>query len=356
MRLFLAHQAPAARHALLAVTRWMSGGAVVCLMLSCGRETKPSPQPEPAKAVDHKTSELAPDGPRSGIPHVTQSAFSSGYPEGEGPRDTPFLSKDSEVGSLVASFFQAAPEQQLEVINRLLSLKSAEALRGVLHISSKLAPGETKSYLCQQLASIDTRDQRDFLLQAIEEVDLDTRRALTQALGARADSAFVLTLVDRFEHAAESRTKSCMLQVLGAVNSRQAIDGLTSLLSEAGTPVSPPVVNVVARVLAQNATAPVVSTLTSRMDRTSDPKDLAELADIIAGIRTPSARSALNYAAKGNRESTLPATRLAAVRALANFPCAESVETLRQLQADGDPNIQNAARMIADKMASILGH
>ncbi|RFC46786.1 MAG: HEAT repeat [Verrucomicrobia bacterium] len=258
--------------------------------------------------------------------------------------------------TLVASFLTAPPEKQMLLIRDLLGLGTTDALGGVLHLSRNLPPGELKSQICQELLRADLSGHRDFLLDSWREIDPDSRRALAQSLGSSADSAFVLKLVDCFESSTDSFTKTSAMQMLRAVTSKEAILGLTGLLADPQKPLSEPLINVATQVVAQQATAPVVNVLTARLDRTTDAKAFAELAEIVAGIRTPSARSALLYAARGNRDATRPATRLTAIRALANYPAAETVETLQQLQNDADPEIRKTAAATTAKILPILGH
>jgi HEAT repeat protein len=265
------------------------------------------------------------------------------------------LPDDPEVASLVSAFLVAEPTQQAALVDQLLQQKSTAALKGVLQISTQLPPGELKSHICRQLSSMEPQESRNVIFESLPKVDSDTRRALAQSLGTHADSAFVLTLIERFDHAPDSRTKSNALQVLKALNSRQAIETLNSVLADPGNQASAPVIKVAAQVVSENATAPIVNTLTARMDRTTDSKELVELADVVSTIRTPASRSALIYAAKGNRDSTRPPTRVAAIRALSNFPSAESMEALRQLQTDPNVDVQTTARQVAEKMQDALG-
>ncbi len=240
--------------------------------------------------------------------------------------------------------------------DQLLLLKGPAALGGILHLASQLSPGELKSHVCHHLSERDTRETRDLLVDALPVVDSDTRRALAESLGKHADSDFVFQMVERFDRADDSRTKTHTLQVLRALRSRQAIDALNAILADPSVQASAPVIQVAAQVIAENATAPMVNTLTGRIDRSTDEKESAELADVVATIRTPAARSALIYAAKGNRDATRPPARIAAVRALANFPSAESMETLRRLQDDPDTEVRRVSREVANKMQGALGH
>lgn len=322
---------------------------------SCDPGANPPP---PAGSADPSplTPLRATPAPPAQAPKAAAGSPTNASPPPAAAQSDRFLPKSPEVTALVSSFFSASPEQQMALAKDLLRLGSVEALGGVLHLCINLPPGEVKSQICQDLLQFDPGPHRGFLLDSLAHVDPDTRRALSQSLGAHADAGYIFTLVNRFESATDSLTKSSALQLLRAVSSKDAVTGLTTLLADPQRATSAPVINVAAQVVAQQATAPIVNTLTARMDRTTDPKDLGELSEIVAGIRTPSARSALLQAAKGNRDATLPSTRRAAVRALENFPGADTMETFRVLQSDPDPEIRKIASDSAARMQGFLGH
>ena len=307
-----------------------------------------------AQSLNEPAKEPAPPAAVSASAGKAQggSSLGTGLPA---PEAAAFMPKDSVVQALVRKFFDGNAEVQTSVVDELLHIGTVEALEGLLHLSLSLPPGELKSHLCQGLAGMETREKRDYLLGALPSADPDARRALVQAVGAQADSEFVLAVVDRCDNSEDPQVRNAMLQSLSSVTSPGATETLAAVVDDPLNGVGDEIVWAAAQSLSRTGSPPAVNSLLRKLNGATSPKETERLSDLVAGINHPSAASALRYAALGNKDASSSNARLAAVRSLENFPSAENLEALRTLQSDPDPRIQKAAREISLGMQGVLG-
>jgi HEAT repeat protein len=333
----------------------------VLFLAGCGRQdstqpTSPSSQSSLDQTISRKTD--PPSALSSGIGQGPRSALSSArnlkqrsvvQPQSE------FQGKDVAVRKLVDQFFHSEPEAQDDAIDSLFGLGTTDAIGALVYILQCLQPCELKTDICQKLSQMDTRNVRDYLLGLMPSAEPETRRALAIALGAQADSGLVMRLVDQFDSASDENEKASAKLVMSAIVSPEATETLAAVVTDPTNGMSDPMVAAAAQALARSASAPSVSTLLRKMGATENPDEAHALGELIEGITSPLAESALIYAAGGNKDASAPEVRLAAVRALANFPSAESLQVLRRLEKDQDPAIQAASKDIANKIQSVLG-
>jgi HEAT repeat protein len=326
------------------------------LLLGCGRRA-PNPPTSQSGSSSSATSVSPANRSASATPsRIGVEPYSAISPLGSatqrtGPETRPsFQSADSAVQALVEAFFNSSPEAQNETIDSLFALHSREALEGLIFILQCLQPSALKTNICQKLSTIDTRDNREYLMDLMPTADSDTRRALALALGAQADSALVMQLVERFDATSDERVKQSAQLVMSGVSSPDAMETLAAIVTDPLNGMTDPIVAAAAQALAQSASAPSVDTLLQKMNSSADSGGASAIGELISSIASPSAESALVYAASGNKLAANPNVRLAAVRALANFPTPETIEVLRRLEQDPDPVIQAAAKDMVRRM------
>jgi HEAT repeat protein len=333
---------------------------LVLSLAACDRRGSPQSSADPGKPSQKiSDSRLAtrPGVADREVANLPQSALAPKDPSGN-PAPVPkpeFRTKDPAVQDLVSRFFKAAPADQDEILQTLLERGSAEALEGLVHVLHSLKPGDRKTRICQELSQIDTREQRDILLGLMPSADPDTRRALAIALGAQADSALVMRLIDRFDSTDEVQARDSAQLVMSAIQSPAAMETLAAVVTDPINGMSDPMVAAAADALARAANPPGVNALLQKMSASESREDSEAIGKLIAAISNPIAESALIFAARGNKDAAKPAVRLAAVRALENFPTLESLAVLQQLQRDDNPDIRAASAAGATKIQAILG-
>ncbi len=324
-------------------------------LLGCGpQESGHEPPGQGKQTSTNTTATISPathpaPPPPSRIGAEPRDVSSTTHPTVIQPQST-FQSEDLSVQASVQTFFSASPEVQSQTIDSLFDLGSPEALKGVIFILQHLHPSELKTRACQKLSEADTLGLRDFLVDLIPSTDPDTSRALALAVGAQADSALVMRLVERFDATSDEQIKQGTQLMMSAVSSPQAMQTLAAIVTDPLNGITDPLVAAAAQALARSANAPSVDTLLQKMNSAAESSDSTTLADLISSISSPAAESALGFAAKGNKATTNLDVRLAAVRALANFPTPESRLVLQQLQSDPNPAIRQEAQEISRKM------
>lgn len=323
---------------------------LICLA-GCDRPHAAGPGITPQTTPDRSLP-----GPRTDSANSLPPSALSGRESAATPRPGPeFHSKNPDVERLVQSFSKGSPTAQEESVRALLEIGTMEALDGLVHLLGSLRPGELKTRTCQELSHLDTRDDRDTLLALMSLADQETRRALAIALGAQADSGLVLRMVEQFDAASHDQARQNARLVMSAIRAPEAMETLAAVLTDPNNGMSDPIVAAAAEALAMSGGAPQVNVLLRKMQSSGTPEEAKAIADLVAGISNPVAESALIYAARGNKEATTPTVRLAAVRALENFPGQESLGVLKQLQQDPNPEIQAAAAKARKKIETVLG-
>lgn len=265
------------------------------------------------------------------------------------------MPKDTTILAMVRKFFQVSPAEQAHIVQQLLSAGTTDAVAGLLEILASMPPGELKSSVCQGLAQMETREKRDFLLGALPYIDGDAQRAVSYALGVQADGALITSLVNRYDNSTDETIRASVLRVLGGATSPDAVEMVSAIVNDPNNGVSEPLVRAAAQALAQNGSAPAVATLVSKMNGSSAQHDRAALSDLVQNISNPAAEATLIYSAQGNKDASDPATRLAAINALANYPTIGSLNAMRQLSTDANPEIQAASLSVAQKIESVIG-
>lgn len=265
------------------------------------------------------------------------------------------MPKDTAILALVRRFSQAPPAEQAHIVQQLLSAGTTDAVAGLLEILASLPAGEMKSNICQGLSQMETREKRDFLLGALPYVDSDAQRAISYALGVQADGTLITSLVNRYDNTSDETIRSSVLQILRGSTSADAVEMVAAIVNDPNNGASEPMVRAATQALAQNGSAPAVATLLRKMDGSSDYKDMRSISELVEGITNPAAEATLIYSAQGNKDASNPVTRLAAINALANYPTIGTLNTMRQLSSDANPEIQAASRGVAQRIEAVIG-
>lgn len=326
---------------------------------SCG----PNPEATPQKPAAPKAANGAfPANPESAVPDTaTAKAPMPESPPTDGatakitrpPAD--LMPKDTTIMAMVRRFPQAPAAEQAHIVQQLLSAGTTDAVAGLLEILASLPAGELKSSICQGLSQMETREKRDFLLGALPYVDSDAQRAISYALGVQADGTLITSLVSRYDNTSDETIRSSVLQILRGATSADAIEMVAAIVNDPNNGASEPMVRAATQALAQNGSAPAVATLLKKMNGSTDPHDRTALSGLVEGITNPAAEATLIYSAQGNKDASDPATRLAAINALANYPTIGSLNAMRQLSTDANPEIQAASLSVAQKIESVIG-
>lgn len=339
--------------------RWEVGVGVLALALSlanCSEEKSSSSKQD----VEVKTDVQPPPGQLSKTSvapvEVSVARLTTNQPPSQPSRKLPpeLSPKDPRIQSLLKRFADAKGEDRERVVNEILLNDTAEGVAGALEVSQGLPPGELKTLICQRLSGIETREKRDFLLGAIAYVDSDLQRALAHALGRQADAEFIGALIERYDNQPNEDVRASTLMVFREAVVPQATEMLTAIVNDPTNGVSEPLVRVASETLAKSATTPGVAALIRKLEASSGG-DQQILADLVAGISAPAAHSGLLFSAKGNKESRSAVARVAALKALSNYPTMETLQAVRPLISDPDPQIQTTARDVVTKIEGIIG-
>ncbi len=330
--------------------------ALTLLLASCSEEksgsTKQETEPKAELSSAPGTTQ------KSSVPPlevVVQRPSTSDQPKIVSRRLPPELSpKDPRIQSLLKRFANARGEDRERVVNEILLNDTVEGVAGALELSQGLPPSELKTIICQKLSGIETREKRDFLMGAIAYVDSDLQRALARALGAQADAEFIGVLIDRYDNQPNEDVRASTLMVLREAVVPEATEMLTAIVNDPTNGVSEPLVRAASETLAKSATTPGVAALIRKLEASAG-NDQQVLSDLVAGISSPAAHSGLLFSAKGNKESKSAVARVAALKALSNYPTMETLQVVRPLMADPDSQVQAAARDVVNKIERIIG-
>lgn len=159
-----------------------------------------------------------------------------------------------------------------------------------------------------------------------------------------ADAESIQVVLDAYDGSTDGEIRARLAKTISLLSGEAVVETLRLAVLDPGVPASDGVILGSARALARCGTQPAVDTLLARLDREATDEGRSLISAQISELQNPMAETPLQSAAKGQTKfSTQPATRVAAISALLNFPSAETQELLSDLAADPDPQISVAA-------------
>jgi HEAT repeat protein len=239
------------------------------------------------------------------------------------------------------------------------SLWAAEALARIgtplattalLDTLSQTKEGLYKEELGRRIAGIHNHESWPILLDtALQTGDQTVVRAAGTALSQMADTPVVDGMIARYEAATTEEEISRLTRMLGNIRSPKATDALLSLAGPVNSPPIDGLAEAAVEALAKVGDPRAVSHLIQRLEA-SPPGEGATLYNTIKGINHPGAKSALYYAARGNKEVSATNGRTAAIEALRNYPDEKTLELLERIVIEDDnAKVKSAAtRTIED--------
>lgn len=319
--------------------RWC-GLAMAVMLLAAGCH-RPSPPPPPKKS--------SPATKLGGSFLWGRSQRSPTGQSGAGDAsDVPWLPGDPSVRMALERFGNGSDADRLAIAGLLIRMGTEESITGLVLVLRDLPAGEVKSLICQKLESLQTAGREELLLGLLlVDADQEVGRALTSALASQADEALIGRLAELHDIIPETPIRERLQEVLSQGTGDRVTTALGKLVMEGNRRANDPLVLAAGRALADNASAQALDALFGKLSSVSKQSESSALAELVAGIWRPRAHQPLLYAAEGNKVATSTSSRIAAIRALRNFPGDETIEVLSRLSSDPDPSIKAAADQTA---------
>ncbi len=259
----------------------------------------------------------------------------------------PWVPNDPSVRLALERFRNGSDSDRLAIAGLLMEMGTEESITGLVLVLRNLPAGEVKSLICQKLEKLEAGTGREFLLGLLlVDADQEVARALTSALGSQADEALIDRLVALYDAVPDPGARDRLLDVLSQGTTDRIAPAIGALINDEARGLADPLMLAAGRALADNASAQALDVLLGKLSKAGKQAESSEFAGIVAGIWRPRAHHALLYAAEGNKIATAPASRIAAIRALKNFPGEETTEVLTRVASDPDKTISAAAREV----------
>jgi len=304
-----------------------------------GRESHGKARPAHAMRVETRTTGAR---ARSGV-------------SAEDDQPVPWIPTDPSVHLALERFRNGSERDRLAIAGLLMRMGSEEAMTGLVILLRELPPGDVKSVICQKLEKFEVGGKREFLLGLLlVDADQEIARALTSALGSQADEGFVGRLVELNKGVSDETVRERLFDVLSQASSDAAAAAVGAIVADSERRPDDPLVLAASRALAENASPQALDVLLRKLAGVRRESDARGLTEVVGNIARPRAHQALLYAAEGNRVAPTTISRVAAIRALKNFPGEDTLEVMSRLASDPDPQIQVAAREVAAACASVL--
>jgi hypothetical protein len=234
-----------------------------------------------------------------------------------------------------------------EAVTEISRTGSPEAVHQLLEVLVNLPDGDTKSDLCRQLALGSRPELHPWLFRVfLQTEDADLSRALSRELAPKATASLLAQVIETHDGSSEASVRSRALDFLRECSGDESVEVLTGTLRDHSRPVSEPVNSAIATALATNGSAIALDTLLARLSDTQDSGEAQFMTELVRTISRPETQSQLIGAARGNKVASTVASRVASIRALANYPTLETLEEMQRLTQDPDPRIQRASAQI----------
>jgi len=175
--------------------------------------------------------------------------------------------------------------------------------------------------------------------------DAAALRAAEQELLGMMSAPLMQSLIRASRTAPQPAAKRIAL-LIERVRSPAAFPVLEEMLRTTPIRTDDPLTLAALHTLAVTGTPYAAAVLARRLDQAQTPEEEAILSRALATVSSLGTESELIAIAHGRQDATRPATRIGAVRALANYASPEVLSTLTKLTADPDPAVAAAAQAI----------
>lgn len=245
--------------------------------------------------------------------------------------------------SLRHMFFGNVASRQ-ETIALLVASGSSESIGLLFEFLKDMPDGVEKNDAVQQSAKLTGATTLPVLVQAaVASGDASALRIAQEAFVQLADERLVLETTARFDASNNPAERAFLAESVAKIRNEEAVPGLVALLQGTEAAGDEPLMRSAITALRSIASPVAVDALLQKLDSTADEAEQVHLANAIAKVSDPRAEASLQQALQGSKLAEKPATRAAALAAMANFPTPETIQFLRAFAQDADPIVSTAA-------------
>jgi HEAT repeat protein len=233
-----------------------------------------------------------------------------------------------------------------------MTLLTAEELRAwVAQLRSEPDP-ERKSAMRQTLASVRDPASADLLIQFLaEDGDPEVVSGAEQALLGMMSAPLMQKIISAYRAAAKPSAKKIALLV-ERVRTPAAFPILAEMLQASVIHADDPLILAALHTLAVTGTPYTAAVLARRLDQAATPDEEVILTNALAAVSSDGTVNELIAIAQGKQDVTRAATRVGAIRALANYPISQVRAALQELATDRDPQIASAAVQVLNSFTA----
>lgn len=209
---------------------------------------------------------------------------------------------------------------------------------------------EKKTWLSQVLATVSNPSSKEELLrQYLGHSDQEVVEGTRQALHSLADAKFVRDLVLSYRDVTNQKAER-IVAFVGGISQPSVLPALEEIINEAGIEIADALSMASIRALANAGTPYATAALARRLEKAADEDEVLLLSLALTRIKRVGSDHELVHIAVGHQDASRITTRVAAIRALSQFPTPLAQKTLEKLAQDSDPSVAAAAQ---DSLAAL---
>lgn len=203
-----------------------------------------------------------------------------------------------------------------------------------------------KEYLRQMLGSVTNPDSFDLLLKFYAtDPDFDVSSGSGVAVVGMLTGRNLKSLVQLYETLPAESAKR-VAQLVHFACAPDALPVLAEILNSPGIDLRDYLSQAALGALVKTGTPYAAAVLARRLDRTTAPEDETILTQALSSVSQSGTENELIAIAQGKQDATRSATRVGAIRALANYPLSQVRGALQQLVTDPEPLVASTAASV----------
>jgi HEAT repeat protein len=235
----------------------------------------------------------------------------------------------------------------------LAKIGSPESVEALLDGLAQLQDGDLKEEICKLASVVSNKAAADSLLEIMTTAeDRSLVRASEYALAHMVDSEMLSRFAADFNSSQNDTANERLLNLVRNTASREAEEALTTLAGPVKEPEFTPLTTAALSGLSRLGTATGADNLFQRLE-SAPPDRSSDIFNAISQISgSDEARSVLQYAATGNKQTSSDRTRVAAIHALGNYPDGQTRDILHSLSSDASESVRQAATTVLQRLGT----